>query len=129
MVLIMEAKSKIQRFEDLVVWQKAMSLAEDIYKITKGGEFGKDWGLKNQIQRAAVSIPSNIAEGFERYSNKEFRQFLLVAKGSAGELRTQMYLARTAGYLTPMEAEVLIKKCFEVSRLIGGLVKAVTTNK
>lgn len=106
-----------------MVWQKSMSLAEEIYQITKQGVFVKDWGLKNQIQRAAVSIPSNIAEGFERYSNKEFRQFLLVAKGSAGELRTHLYLARSIGYVTPMEAELLIKRCIEISRLLAGLIR------
>ena len=72
---------KINRFEDLIVWQKSMSLAAEIYRTTRHGDFVKDWGLKNQTQRAPVSIPSNIAEGFERYSNKEFRKYLLVAKG------------------------------------------------
>jgi len=122
----MKLPSKITRFEDLIVWQKSMALAEEIYQVTKQGEFAKDWGLKNQIQRAAVSIPSNIAEGFERYSNKEFRKFLLVAKGSAGELRTQLYLAKSAEYLTQMEGELLVKRCLEVSRLLGGTIKAVT---
>ena len=125
----MTSPSKITRFEDLIVCQKSMSLAEEIYRVTKLGEFAKDWGLKNQIQRAAVSIPSNIAEGFERYSNKECRKFLLIAKGSAGELRTQLYLAKSAGYLVPMEAEILVKRCLEVSRLLGGMIKAVTSNK
>ena len=119
----MTIPSKIQRFEDLIVWQRAMSLAEEIYRVTKQGEFAKDWGLKRQIQRAAVSIPANIAEGFERYGNKEFRQFLLIAKGSAGEVRTHLYLARSLGYMTPMEAESLINSCIEVSRLVGGLIK------
>ena len=67
----METKSKIQRFEDLIVWQKSMDLAEEIYRVTKQGEFSKDWGLKQQIQRAVVSVPANISEGFERYSNRE----------------------------------------------------------
>jgi len=100
-----------------------MTLAEEIYRITKDGQFAKDWGLKDQVRRAAVSIPSNISEGFERYSNKEFRQFLLIAKGSAGEVRTHLYLARSLGYLTPLESESLITSCIEVSRLVGGLIK------
>jgi four helix bundle protein len=122
----MKLSSKIIRFEDLIVWQKSMSLTEEIYRASREGEFAKDWGLKNQIQRAAVSIPSNIAEGFERYSNKEFRKFLLIAKGSAGELRTHLYLARSIGYLVPMEGELLVEKCFEVSRLLGGTIRSVT---
>ena len=125
----METKPKIQRFEDLIVWQKSMSLAEEIYRVTKQGEFAKDWGLKTQIQRAAVSVPSNISEGFERYSNKEFRQSLLIAKGSAGEVRTQLYLARNLGYVTPIEADGLIKLCVDVSRLLGGLIRSVTVTK
>ena len=119
----MTSYSKITRFEDLFVWQKSMTLAEEIYRITKDGQFAKDWGLKDQVRRAAVSIPSNISEGFERYSNKEFRQFLLIAKGSAGEVRTHLYLARSLGYLTPLESESLITSCIEVSRLVGGLIK------
>jgi four helix bundle protein len=115
--------NRIQKFEDLIVWQKAMSLAEEIYRATRQGDFAKDWGLNKQIQRAAVSIPSNIAEGFERYGNKEFRQFQLIAKGSAGEVRTHLYIALSLGYLTPIEAGSLIKTCIEVSRLIGGLIK------
>jgi four helix bundle protein len=86
----MTSSSRIQPFEDLIVWQKSMSLTEEIYRATKQGKFAKDWGLNKQIQRAAVSIPSSIAEGFERYGNKEFRQFLLIAKGSAGEVRTHL---------------------------------------
>jgi four helix bundle protein len=125
----METKPKIQRFEDLIVWQKSMDLAEEIYKVTKQGEFAKDWGLKQQVQRAAVSVPANISEGFERYSNKEFRQYLLIAKGSAGEVRTHLYLARNLGYVTPIEADLLIKKCVDVSRLLGGLVRSVTENQ
>ena len=119
----MKPSPKIERFEDLIVWQKAMALAEEVYRITRQGEFSKDWGLRNQIQRAVVSISSNISEGFERYGNKEFRQFLLIAKGSAGEVRTHLYLARSLGYITPIEADILIGSCLEVSRLIGGLLK------
>ena len=125
----MEPKRKIQRFEDLIVWQKSMSLAEEIYRVTKQGEFAKDWGLRNQIQRAAVSIPSNIAEGFERYSAQELRHYLNIAKGSAGELRTQIVLARNLKYLGPLEAEVLLKSCMEISRMLGAYKKRVGRKK
>jgi len=104
-----------------------MDLAEEIYRVTKVGEFAKDWGLKTQVQRAAVSVPANISEGFERYSNKEFRRFLLIAKGSAGEVRTHLYLARNLGYLTPIEADGLVNLCLDVSRLLQGTIKAVTS--
>ncbi len=124
----MVSPSRINRFEELIVWQKAMALATEIYDKTRKGAFAKDWGLRDQIQRAAVSIPSNIAEGFERYSDKEFRQYLLVAKGSAGELRTHLYLAGSVGYLTPIEKRRLLEACLEVSRMLSGLIKVVTRN-
>jgi four helix bundle protein len=117
----METKPKIQRFEDLIVWQKSMDLAEEIYKVTKQGAFAKDWGLKQQIQRAVVSISSNIAEGYERQTTQEYVRYLTIAKGSAGELRTQIVLAGRLGYLTPIEASVLVENCQEISRMLGGL--------
>lgn len=121
----MTTPSKIQRFEDLVVWQRSISLTGEIHRATKQGEFARDWGLKKQIQRAAVSIPSNIAEGFERYSAQELKHYLNIAKGSAGELRTQIILARNLKYLGPLEADVLMKKCMEISRMLGAYKKRV----
>ncbi|MBJ7429558.1 MAG: four helix bundle protein, partial [Bacteroidia bacterium] len=85
--------SKIEKVEDLISWQKSKDLTIEIYKITKNSSFSKDFGLCNQIQRAAVSIPSNIAEGFGRGGNKEFLQFLSIAKGSLYELKTQLIIA------------------------------------
>jgi len=82
----MEPKRKIKRFEDLLVWQKAMDLCREIYRVTSLGSFAKDWGLRDQVRRAAVSIPSNIAEGFERHSAQELSHYLNIAKGSAGEV-------------------------------------------
>ena len=114
----MRIKSEIKHFEDLIVWKKSMVLAEEIYKVTRQGEFVKDWGLRNQIQRAVVSIPSNIAEGFERSSTQELRHYLNIAKGSAGEVRTQLTLARSLGYLQSFQAEILLKLCVEVSRML-----------
>ena len=117
----MESPSKIQRFEDLIVWQKGMSLAEEIYRVTKQGEFAKDWGLRDQVRRAAVSIPSNISEGYERQTTQEYIRFLTIAKGSAGEVRTQLILASKLDYLTPIEAAALIEDCQEISRMLEGL--------
>lgn len=94
---------KIRRFEDLEVWQKSMTLVDRIYELTKKNSFSRDHSLKGQIRRAAISVPSNIAEGFERGSNKEFVQFLYIAKGSAGEVRTQLHIALNQKYITQEE--------------------------
>ena len=112
-------------FEDLAVYQKAMTLTESIYKATSDGPFSKDWGLRDQLRRAAVSILSNIAEGYERNSTPEYRRFLLIAKGSSGEVRAQLGLARNLGYLSHEKADSLIESCIEVTRMLGGLVKKI----
>jgi four helix bundle protein len=98
--------SKIDRIEDILVWQKAKSLTVEIYKASNQGSFARDFGLRDQIRRAAVSIPSNIAEGFGRGGNKEFLQFLSIAKGSLYELKTQLIIANEIGYL---DNEIFIK--------------------
>jgi four helix bundle protein len=89
----------IRQFEDILSWQKARDLTREIYTATRKDEFSKDFALKDQIRRAAISITSNIAEGFERDGSREFVQFLSHAKGSCGEVRSQLYLALDAGYL------------------------------
>jgi len=119
--LFVATPSKITRFEDLFVWQKAMVLSKEIYRITSEGKFSKDWGLRDQIRRASVSILSNIAEGFGKYSNPEFKKYLAIANGSSFEVRAQLHLAREIGYLGGLETEGLIRMCEEVSRLIGAL--------
>jgi four helix bundle protein len=119
---------EVKKFEDLVVWQKARVLTNEIYKITKKSEFSKDLGLKDQIQRASVSIMSNIAEGFERGSKEEFIQFLYIARGSCGEVRTQLYVAKDQNYITEEEFQKLQKLAVEVSRLIYHLIEAVKTS-
>ncbi len=86
-----------QRFEDIKAWQKARELVKNIYQATSVGKFARDFVLRDQIRRAAVSIMSNIAEGFEREGNKEFLQFLSLAKGSCGEVRAQLYVAIRSG--------------------------------
>lgn len=89
----------IKVFEDLIVWQEGIKVADAIYEITRHEGLVSDRSLRDQMRRAAVSVPSNIAEGFERNANAEFLYFLSVAKGSAGELRSLLYVARNAGYL------------------------------
>jgi four helix bundle protein len=88
---------KIERFEEMEIWQQARAVAKEVYAVSSQGGFGRDLGLRSQLQRAAVSIMSNIAEGFERGTNKEFVQFLFIAKGSAGEVRSQLFLALDLG--------------------------------
>jgi len=112
---------QIRRFEDLGVWQKARELSLAIYQITDEGRFARDFGLKDQIRSAAVSVMSNIAEGFERYSRSEFRQFLGIARGSASEVRSQLHLAQALGYVNDSEFQDLYGLCFEVSRMLASL--------
>jgi four helix bundle protein len=114
---------RIERFEDFVAWQKARALTASIYKVTSEGHFAKDFGLKDQIRRASVSIMSNIAEGFERGRSSEFHQFLSIAKASCAELRSQLYIALDAGYLSPEAFDKLM--AIEVGQVVGGLRKSV----
>src|SRR3712207_3715019 len=116
---------KVERFEDLIAWQKARVLTREIYEATGAGEFSRDYGLKDQIRRAAVSIMSNIAEGFERGRPSEFHQFLSIAKASCAELRLQLYVALDAGYIRDDLFNELMKKAMEVGRITGGLRSAV----
>jgi four helix bundle protein len=85
--------AKIKRFEDIKAWQAARELVSAVYRVSGKGKFEKDFGLRDQIRRAAVSVMSNIAEGFERCSDKEFNRFLYIAKGSAGEVRSHLFVA------------------------------------
>jgi len=119
----------IERFEELIAWQKARILTAEIYKATSNGDFGKDFGLKNQIQRAAVSVMSNVAEGFERARPAEFHQFLSMSKASCAELRSQLYVAFDVGYLDKKQFETLMALALEVARIVGGLRSAVERNR
>ena len=114
---------KIKKFEDLESWKKARSLTNKVYEATAQGGFSRDFGLKDQIRRASISILSNIAEGFERGGDKEFLQFLAVAKGSCGEVRSQLYIAVDQGYLTQDLFESLVDRAGEIGRMISGLMK------
>lgn len=120
---------KIERFEDLIAWKKARELTKEIYGVTGQGLFSKDFGLRDQIRRASVSIMSNLAEGFERGSAKEFHQFLVIAKASCAEVRSQLYVAFDAGYVSEANFSVLEKKAAEVSRIIGGLRASVAKQR
>ena len=115
---------KIARFEDLTVWRKSKSLSLDIYRVTGTGAFARDHALRDQIRRAAVSVMSNIAEGFERYSRPEFRRFLSIARGSASEVRSQLHLAHELGYVSPADFTTLYDLCLEISRMLASLHSA-----
>jgi four helix bundle protein len=113
----------IRRFEDILAWQKARELTRCVYRISAGGEFARDFGLRDQIRRAAVSIMSNIAEGYERNGNQEFRQFLSIAKGSTGEVKSQLYIAVDAGFIDQSTFKSLYALADETGRLISGLAQ------
>ncbi len=115
--------AKIERFEDIEAWKKGRDLRKSIYSFSGVGKFGADFGLRDQIRRAAVSITSNIAEGFERGGNREFIQFLGHSKGSCGEVRDQLYVALDENYISQPQFESLYNTALEISRMISGFMK------
>ena len=117
--------NKVQRFEDLIAWQKARQLTRRVYELTRRGGWARDFALSSQIQRASVSIMSNIAEGFERNRPAEFHQFLSTAKASCAEVRSQIYIASDVGYLSDEDFAAILAQAEEVGRIIGGLRAAV----
>ena len=120
---------KIKKFEDLESWKKARRMTNTFYGATTAGNFTRDFALKDQIRRASISILSNIAEGFERGGDKEFLQFLAVAKGSCGEVRAQLYVAVDQGYISQDLFERLFNDSNEIGRLISGLMKYLSMSE
>lgn len=112
----------IERFEELEVWKVSMDLCSVIYTLTNYENFTRDFGLKDQIRRAAVSIPSNISEGYERDSKRQFLYFLVIAKGSCGELRTQLKIARNLNYLDEQTYNTVNEQCLSVSKQLKGFI-------
>jgi four helix bundle protein len=119
----------IVRFENLSCWQEATSLAVEVYTVSKDGEFGRDFGFRDQLRRAAVSIASNIAEGKERETVAEFTRYLYIAKGSAGELSTQLLIAKEIGYLNQGRFEDLRERVEKLSAMIGALIKTLKSGR
>jgi four helix bundle protein len=117
-----KGESMSRSFEELDVWKKACRLSVDLYRTLANL---KDWGFRDQVGRASVSVPSNIAEGFERGSTKEFIHFLFIAKGSAGELRTQLYLAIELSYIQKDVGQKLIEQCRHISAMIQNLITSL----
>lgn len=113
---------KIERFEDIIAWQKGQELTVLSYKYLSGN---KDFTFRNQFFGACYSITNNIAEGFERRSNKEFKQFLFFSKGSAGEVRNMLYIAKELKFFADPEFDTLFELCISISRLLSGLIKTL----
>jgi four helix bundle protein len=120
---------KVRRFEDLIAWRKARELTRKVYALTRKELFCRDYGLAGQMQRASVSVMSNLAEGFERGSAAEFHQFIVIAKASCAEVRSQLYVALDIGYITEEEFNDTSNLAIEVSRIIGGLKVSVREAK
>ena len=116
-------------FEEINAWQNARALVKDVYAMTGSGDFSKDYGLKDQIQRASISICSNIAEGFERRGNKEFINFLWIAKGSAAEVCSQLYNARDLGYITDKGFKVMYDSAKQIGGMLFNLITTLSSDK
>lgn len=115
-------KIETKNFEDIISWKKSKDLSVFIYKILRDN---KDYGFKDQIQRAAVSISNNIAEGFDRRGNKEFKQFLYIAKGSCSEVRSMLYIALELEYISKTEFAKLHALTVEISKLLSGFIRSL----
>ena len=115
--------STIKNYEEMEVWQKSMNLITKVYLITNSNPFQKDYSLGNQLRRSGVSIASNIAEGFERDGNRELINFLFIAKGSCGELKCQLTIARNLGYIEGGIFEELYNLANLIGKSLGGLIK------
>jgi four helix bundle protein len=115
----------IKKFEDIEAWQEARILVLSIYAVTNNGDFAKDFGLRDQIRRAVLSIMSNIAEGFERGGPKEFARFLVIAKASAAEVRSQLYVAKDLKYIEESMFETLQSSVIIISKKLSNLIKYI----
>jgi four helix bundle protein len=114
---------KVKNFEDLHVYAQARALANEVYRLTRAAAFVRDFGLVDQVRRAAVSVLSNIAEGYERGSSAEFIQFLFIAKGSCGEVRAQLSIARDQGYVPAADHDRLVNHCRLVSSMLSNFIE------
>ena len=118
-------RKTIRTFEDLHVWRKAIEFVKEVYVITNQGDLKRDFGLRDQMRRAAVSIPTNIAEGFERSSRKEYLLFLNIAKGSAGETRSLLRVALEVGYFTEAQHDRLLQNAITLSKYLFNQMSSI----
>ena len=119
---------KIKNYKDLNIWKRSIEIVENIYKITKNFPKEEIYGLTSQLRRSAVSIPSNIAEGFARFSNKEYKQFLFISLGSCAEFSTQIIIALRLGYFENKKADKLLNEIDEISKMTMSLIKKLNTS-
>jgi four helix bundle protein len=124
----MSKSKKVSRFEDLEVWQDGCNLAVHIYKLSREGKLARDYGLRDQMTKAAVSIPSNIAEGKERETAPELIRYLYIAKGSTGELQTQLYIAQRIDYVDEETSYNLIQQTKVLSKKLGSFIQYLKRN-
>ena len=117
-----------KNFEELPVWKNSRELTTQIYKLAENSKFRRDFSLVDQIRRCSISISSNIAEGFERGSKKEFIQFLYIAKGSAGELRSQLYTALDLGYIDKVMHQTFLTQAESLSRQLAAFITSIKEN-
>jgi len=122
-----DAAGKIKSFKDLLIWQKGIQLVEEIYNVSKAFPKEEIYGLQSQIRRSAVSVPSNIAEGFARLHNKEYRNFLYIALGSCAELTTQIIIASRLKYIEQTKADAMLSEIDEISKMTMSLIKKLKT--
>lgn len=121
--------ARIEKFEDMDVWKKSMELCNKVYTASNQKTFYSDYALRDQVRKSAISIPSNIAEGFERESNNQFIYFLLIAKASAGELRTQIYIAYNCQYIKEETKNDIVNNLIEISKSLSGFVSYLRAQK
>ena len=119
---------KIRNYKDLEIWQRSISLIEAIYNVTKKFPKEETYGLISQVRRAAVSIPSNIAEGFARFYNNEYKQFLFISLGSCAELSTQLIIAKRLGYLENGKADILLDEIEQINKMTMSLIKKLNSS-
>jgi len=120
---------KITKFEDLDIWKLSLTITKSIYDLTSKGNFARDFGLKDQIRRAIISVSSNIVEGFEKNNNNEFVRYLKISKGSCGEVRNQLYIALAVEYIQKNEFADLNGPLISLANQIGGLVHYLESKK
>lgn len=120
---------KIKKFEDLEIWRDSLGITKEIYDITSETKFSRDFVLRDQVRRAVVSVSSNIVEGFEKSNNNEFIRFLKIAKGSCGEVKNQVYIALTVGYIDEVKFEDLARKLDSLSSKMASLIKYLETQR
>ena len=120
---------RINNFKDLEIWKLSLSITKEIYDLSGKKDFSCDFGLKNQIRRAVISISSNIVEGFEKNNNNEFIRYLKIAKGSTGEVRSQLEIAKVVGHITQKELLSVDEKLVDLASQIGGFIKYLETKR